>query len=327
MPKAAVILLSIYLLLVAGAWAQAPIRLQSHAFSLDKITVGTPFLLQLIVEVDKGVDFSPTVIDISSLPHVEAEAPKVEKFKPKNGLAGKAYHKVVYPLRAFAPGSHTLPPIEIGYTLDGQQSVFETGSFTFEVTPVKPANSSEMKDIAPPVVPASNWPLYALAFTALAVASGLILWYAMRRKRLAVPLPEVAPQQSPHDIALAKLRQIEAANLVAQEQFKRYHTEVSHVVREYISMQYDIPALELTTEELLHRLSSENVGEENHATLRRFFTACDLVKFAGHRPNKPTAHERMNEAKRFIEATKRLRSEKDMEGVTGSEGARERGSG
>jgi hypothetical protein len=92
-------------------------------------------------------------------------------------------------------------------------------------------------------------------------------------------------------------------NLVAQGEMKIYHTEISHVIRQYIAARYHIPALEMTTQELLDCLQPENIPIE---LVSHFLTNCDLVKFARYSPMKPEAHERMEEARRIVDETKQF---------------------
>ena len=92
-------------------------------------------------------------------------------------------------------------------------------------------------------------------------------------------------------------------NWVAQGEMKVYHTEISHVIRQYIAAQYHIPALELTTQELLDRLQTEDMPNK---LVRQFFTNCDWVKFARYSPTKPEAHKRMEEARRIVDETKQF---------------------
>jgi hypothetical protein len=295
-----------YLLLVSFAFfcgfaaAQETLRVRAHEFYPSRVAVGDSFELKLLIEAEKGKTIYAAPINVSQLPHVESEAPKVKKVKPKAAAPGKVYYEAVYPLRAFAPGSHTLPPI----TISAGEAKIQTDAYAFQATPVKPDGATTIKDIDAPLAPPSNWLLYVFGVIfIIAVAGAMIFWYMRRQKQTALP-PQAAPQLSPHEIALARLNEIEALNLVAKGEMKRYHTEISHAIREYIAMRYDIPALELTTEDLLNRLSDADLPDAPLSLLRHFLTQCNLVKFAKQQPGKLEAHARLDEAQQFIEATK-----------------------
>jgi hypothetical protein len=211
-------------------------------------------------------------------------------------------------LRAFAPGKHTLPPITIKSTdADGNEATIQTSAYSFEVRAVKPADATEIKGIKPPLSPPRSPLVYILMTLLLLTIIGALMLLYLRRHSQPLHSPlEVPTLRPPHEIAQERLKQIEAMNLVAQGKMKDYHTEISHVIRRYLEARYSIPALELTTEDLLERLSHAAIEVVNLSLIRNFFVHCNLVKFAKYQPSKSQAHERMDEARRMIDATKQV---------------------
>ena len=290
---------------LGGVSAQEAIRILSHDFDPDDITIGDPVQLRLRIEVDENLHIYLDPIDRSEHEHLEVGKPQVERTNPKSPTTGKAYYEVIYPLRAFATGQHTLPPITIKYTdTDGNGGSVQMPAYLFEVQAVKPPSDTKMKGIKGPWSVPPNWLLYTLVALLIIVAIGAVIFLYLRRRAKPIDLqPEVLPQRQPHEIAYEQLNRIEGMNWVAKGEMKIYHTEISHVIREYIAARYHIPALELTTQELLDRLQSEDSPKE---LVRQFFTNCDLVKFARYSPTKPEAHERMEEARRIVDETKQF---------------------
>ena len=293
------------LLLPQGAFAQDAIRILSHQFAPDDITVGDPVQLRLRIEADQNLHIYLDPIDSSEHEHLEVDKPQVKQIEAENPPAGKAHYEVIYPVRAFAIGEHTLPPITIKYTdTDGNSGSIQTPPYLFEVRAVKPSGATKMKGIKGPWSAPPNWLLYILTAFLVIVAIGAIIFVYLRRRAKPLDLqPEAVSQHQPHEIAYEQLNRTEEMNWVAQGEMKIYHTEISHIIREYIAARYHISALELTTQELLDRLQSENIPKE---LVRQFFTHCDLVKFARYSPTKPEAHERMEEARRIVDETKQF---------------------
>ncbi len=297
-----------FVLLLASsgeASAQEAVRILSHNFNPATITIGDPVRLQLRIEADKNLHLYLDPIDLSEHEHLEADKPQVKRIEPESPLTGKTHYEVTYPLRAFAIGKHTLPPIAIKYTgADGDSGSIQTPAYLFEVRSVKPAGATEMKGIKGPRSVPPNWFLYILAAALVIIAIGATIFFYRRRRAKPMDLqPEVLPQRQPHEIAYEQLSRIEGMNWVAQGEVKVYHTEISHVIRQYITARYHIPALELTTQELLDRLQPEDIPKD---LVRQFFSNCDWVKFARYNPTKPEAHERMEEARRIVDETKQL---------------------
>ncbi|RKU10239.1 hypothetical protein C6502_11840 [Candidatus Poribacteria bacterium] len=293
------------LLLSGGVAAQEAIRILSHDFDPDHITIGDPIQLQLRIEVDENLHIYLDPIDRSEHEYIEVEKPQVKRIESENLPTGKAHYEVTYPLRAFAIGKHALPPMTIKYTdTDGDSGSIQTPAYLFEVQAVKPAGATEMKGIKGPWSAPPNWFLYILGAFLVVVAIGTIIFLHLRRRVKPMDRqPEAVPQRQPHEIAYEQLSRIEGMNWVAQGEMKIYHTEISHVLRQYIAARYRIPALELTTQELLDRLQPEDVPKE---LVQQCFSNCDLVKFARYSPTKPEAHERMEEARRIVDETKQF---------------------
>ena len=290
---------------LGGVSAQEAIRILSHDFDPDDITIGDPVRLRLRIESDENLNIYLDPIDRSEHEHLEFDKPQVERIKSESPLTGKAHYEVTYPLRAFAIGQHTLPPITIKYTrADGDSGSIQTPTYLFEVRAVKPPSDTEMKGIKGPWSVPPNWLLYILAALLVIVVIGAIIFLYFRRRAKPVDLqPEALSQRQPHEIAYEQLNRIEGMNWVAQGEMKIFHTEISHVIRQYIAARYHVPALELTTQELLDRLQPEDIPKE---LMQYFFTNCDWVKFARYSPTKPEAHERMEEARRIVDETKQF---------------------
>ena len=286
-------------------FAQEAIRVLSHQFRPNDITIGDPVELYLQIEADENLHIYADPLDDSEQQHLEIDKPQIKQRQSENPSTGKARYEVTYPLRAFAIGKHTLPPITIKYTdTDGNSGSIQTPAYPFEVRSVKSSGNTEMKGIKGPWSVPPNWFLYILATLLAIVTIGATIFLYLRRRAKSVDLqPESSPQRQPHEIAYEELNRIEELNWVAQGEMKIYHTEIAHVIRQYIAARYHIPALELTTQELLDRLQPEDVPKE---LVQGFFTNSDLVKFARYNPTKPEAHERMEEARRIIDETKQF---------------------
>ena len=286
-------------------FAQEAVRILSHEFDPDHITIGDPVQLRLRIEADKNLHIYLDPIDLSEHEHLEADKPQVKRIESESPPTGKAHYELTYPLRTFAIGKHSLPPITIKYTgADGDSGSIQTPAYLFEVRSVKPAGATEMKGIKGPWSVPPNWFLYILAALLAIIAIGAIIFLYLRRRTKPMDLqPEVLPQRQPHEIAYEQLNRIEGMNWVAQGEVKVYHTEISLVIRQYIAARYHIPALELTTQELLDRLQPEDIPKD---LVQQFFTHCDWVKFARYSPTKPEAHERLEEARRIVDETKQF---------------------
>lgn len=201
---------------------------------------------------------------------------------------------LVLTLAAFELGELEIPSFTV--TVEGPGDVSQTLStdrFGVEVVSVGQDESGDIRDIRGPLrIPVGllTISLWLLAFLALA----LLGWWLSRRWQNRPGAPEPAPAtplRSADAVALEALARIEASDLLTRGEVKEYHIQVSDVLRHYVEARFDVPALEMTTREVMEGLRRANVDPAFCEALRRFLDPCDLVKFAKARPDAEESRE------------------------------------
>ncbi|MFQ5446939.1 MAG: hypothetical protein ACE5FF_08395, partial [Saprospiraceae bacterium] len=87
-------------------------------------------------------------------------------------------------------------------------------------------------------------------------------------------------------------------------QLKAYHSQLTHIVREYLENRYGIRALEETTDEILHQMRNMNMGDMLTEKMTALLQTADLVKFAKAHPPADYHDRAMTMAETFILETK-----------------------
>ena len=155
-----------------------------------------------------------------------------------------------------------------------------------------------LRDIKPPVEIPNIWlwvfvGLAVLALLALAI--GLILYFASRKKEVSLP-----PPVPPHVRAKQKLQ--EALALIAQP--KPFCTLVSDTLRVYLEERFTFHAPERTTEEFLYELqATDRLLPDQKESLGEFLKRCDLVKFARYEPREVELRDLHDSAVRLVDET------------------------
>lgn len=162
-------------------------------------------------------------------------------------------------------------------------------------------NAQRLRDIKPPYeVPPNLLPYIIFGIIILAVLFGGA-WLYIRKRKSAPPTPiEDGVIFPPHEIAMEKLNTLDATS----SDMETFYTQISYIIREYISSRYNIPALELTTFGILLQMSNEHIDEKHVKHLRDFLFECDIVKFTKYQPKRDEAGACMEEARWFVEETK-----------------------
>lgn len=110
----------------------------------------------------------------------------------------------------------------------------------------------------------------------LVVAALLVLFVWLRRRwnRHDPPLPS--------DLwALREIDRLEHTHSPPQDDAKMYHTQISHVIRRYLTERYGLHVLQQTTAEFLYTVQhTPELSAEQRTLLSELFERCDLAKFA-----------------------------------------------
>ncbi len=249
---------------------------------------------------------------------------------------GKLRWTQKYEIEFFLPGEYELPSAKLTFTEVSAQpqdkSIKDAVSavtsppreLTTEVLKVvaRPTQAAELApeelkkiQVLPPVElqePMSRWWLVAiLAGFAVAAIALLLL---RRRKREQALIAEII---SAHDWARRQIGALVADDLIARGQVQEFYYRISAIVRGYIERRYGVSAPEMTTEEFLAATAGDFRFAAGPATeLQGFMTACDLVKYARHRPAAGEWNDLLRTAAQFVERTR-----EDMERSTGDEAA------
>ncbi len=117
---------------------------------------------------------------------------------------------------------------------------------------------------------------------------------------------EVIVIRPAHEIALEKLDRLKTEK-PWETDIKEYQSDLTFVAREYLENRYNIPALELTTEEILSKLKTVEFPDVHERDLKEILTMADLVKFAKARPTGNIHSEFLEKTYDLVYHTKRDR--------------------
>ncbi len=209
-----------------------------------------------------------------------------------------------YTLTIFDTGVQIIPPLDLRYVQVGQSdtAVLKLDS---KLIYVRSVLDTSMKDIAD-IKPLQTLPLPAWVYMAIAIGVVLLagigywlftLWQKHRKKEKPKAVDLTKP---PYQLALEKLAALESYPLESQEDYKKFYSDLSDILRQFIEDYYRIPALEQITSEILYALRTK-LSSEQIERYRQIFERADLVKFAKFYPSKLEARESLSLSKAVIE--------------------------
>jgi hypothetical protein len=203
-----------------------------------------------------------------------------------------------FELMTIDTGTVFVPPLAFGYTMKGDTvgKRAYANALSFQVAGVTVPKDADIKDIKPPMSAPWKWEdLWPFLLLAVVVVAAIYLYRKYRKKKGLEPeaAPE-APKVEPHVRALGELRALEERQLWQQGKVKEYYSEATEIVRRFFEGRWKIPALEMTSDEILLALRDTPEAAQLRNTLGTFFVRADLVKFA---KSQPTPEDHQDELK------------------------------
>ena len=280
-----------------------------------KITIGDHFHLDIYVTTNgKNVLEWPIFKDSLASGVEVISSSDIDTTKEKNGY--KFHRKVT--LTSFDSGAHVIPPLKF-YEIkekDSNKLGFISDSLTFIVKNVAVDTTKAIKDIKDVAdAPFSLAELWALIKTkegmiivgiivfVILLIIGLYFYWRYKKNR---PLFSGIKKNllKPHEQALLDLEILRREKVWQSGRIKEYYTRLTDILRMYIQNVSTINALEMTTDEILDALQSENFDSEVIRKVKDILAIADLVKFAKMDP-LPDEHDRcLQFAINIVELTK-----------------------
>jgi len=261
----------------------------AYGFYLKGIEEGTDIMLPEFKSADSIEVISPWTLDTL-------------RRDRKDGTMDIRGHIV---LTSFDAGRYLLPDIRVveisggrpdtllfrGKELDVRTMPLDTA--TFKVHDIK-------GQIRYPLTFAELLP-YIVAFYIIAILTILsvcLVKIARSRKK-----PEEISSEPPYIVALRKLDRYRGNKLWAPESQKLFYSGVTDVLREYIARRYGFGAMEMTTDEIFRKLSTEEIDKSLYSETKELFLTSDLVKFAKSTVSDEENIKAVPVAVRFVTST------------------------
>ena len=196
-----------------------------------------------------------------------------------NGMAVFT-HK--YRLTSFDGKLYYLPP----FTVKVNGKAFKSKSLALKVLEV-PVDTTKLdqfygpKDVQDNPFEWSDWSavfwLSVLMLVVMIVAYWLYL--RLRDNKPIIASIKIVKKLLPHQKALKEIEVIKAEKMVTSENQREYYTKLTDTLRKYIEERYGFSAMEMTSSEIIDRLT-ETQDRQALDELRMLFQTADLVKFA-----------------------------------------------
>ena len=212
-------------------------------------------------------------------PGVEGLACKEEKKDAGDGFEARS---MVYTLTSFDDTLYYLPPMTV--KVDGKQYKSKSLALkvlTIDVDTTKVDQFFGPKDVQDNPFLWSEWsfPFWLSVLMLVLLVLCYYLYLRLRDNKPIITHIRIVKRLLPHQKAMQEIEQIKADKMVASENSKEYYTKLTDTLRKYIEERYGFNAMEMTSSEIIERLTASQ-DQKALDELRELFMTADLVKFA-----------------------------------------------
>ena len=122
-----------------------------------------------------------------------------------------------------------------------------------------------------------------------------------------------APPQPPHVVAIKALEALHNQKLWQNNRHKQYYSGLTDILRTYIAARWGVGAMEMTSDEIIEAMRSEELPDKARMDLTAILRDADLVKFAKATPDGEQNEADYLKAFYFVEETKLVVEEEEPE--------------
>lgn len=202
-----------------------------------------------------------------------------EQQADENGFVTR---RMAYTLTSFDDTLYYLPPMTV--KIDGK--AYESKSLALKVLTIDVDTLHTDQFFGPKDVQDNPflWSEWSLAFwlsvlMLVLLALGYYLYLRLRDNKPIITRIRIVKRLLPHQKALKEIEQIKADKMVTAEDSKEYYTKLTDTLRRYMQERYGFNAMEMTSGEIIERLTATQ-DQTALDELRQLFMTADLVKFA-----------------------------------------------
>ena len=196
-----------------------------------------------------------------------------------NGFMSRS---MVYTLTSFDDTLYYLPPMTV--KIDGKPYKSKSLALKVLTIEVDTAHVDQFfgpKDVQDNPFQWSDWSLsfWLSVLMLVLLAVTYYLYLRLRDNKPIIKTIRIVKRLLPHQKAMKEIEQIKADKMVSSENSKEYYTKLTDTLRKYIEERYGFNAMEMTSSEIIEKLTATQ-DENAISELRQLFLTADLVKFA-----------------------------------------------
>ncbi len=211
----------------------------------------------------------------------------------------------IYKLTSFDSAFYALPPF---YVLVDRDTIKAENSIGLKVTSV-PVDTTNANDFAGPYTVVTipfqwSYELWSLiALNILLVGLIIHLYKKVKKNKPITKRIIINPPTPAHQQALTEFAEIQSERPETEDELKVYYDKLTDILRQYIEDRFSFNAKELTSDEIIDKLTETN-NETALRELKEILTTADLVKFAKYNASMSETNRSVALALDYVNTTR-----------------------
>ena len=264
----------------------------------EQIAVGKPFALDLTLKAPYGsmVEWNPFLADTLS---AQLDILKRGELERTADADSNIIVQQQLTLMTFDTGYIQVPSLQLS-TLNAFTDPIQLYSTTIPVDTTQ-AFRPLMPPIEHPVTMKEVFP-WLLGLLILVIV-GLAVWYFVKHRKPRLDEngePVKGPSIPPYDRAINDLESLKQQKLWQAGKLKEYYCGLTDIAREYIEGQFQVNAVEMTTDDILREVRELHFDETLYGKLKGTMELADLVKFAKYSASALESDNAMSDMTDFV---------------------------
>ena len=273
----------------------------------ESVQVGKPFTLDLMMKVpygyfvewnEFGYDTLSEQVDILRRGDIVRTADADSNIIVQQQLT----------LMTFDTGYVTVPGVGLTYAKSVEDKLrmkAYTDPVRLYVTTIAVDTTQAYQPLMPPIErPVTMKEVFPwLLGLLLLVIAGFVVWFLLKNRKPKVDEngePVKGPVIPPYDKAIDDLANLRQQKLWQAGKVKEYYSGLTDIAREYIEGQFNINAVEMTTDDILDEVGELHFDTQLYGKLKETMELSDLVKFAKYTTSSLENDQAMNDMTDFV---------------------------
>ncbi|MBI9071563.1 MAG: hypothetical protein JEY94_08180 [Melioribacteraceae bacterium] len=260
------------------------------------------YKLEIVRDKNVRVELPAVQDSVSNLIFIKELPPKSYKSD------SQVVDEYTYVFSKYDSADVIIPSYAVSFSVVGDNYRYSTNvNDVFIAINTLPVDSkAEIMDVKSPLEISFNWIFWGIIFLAVLILAvvGYYLYLYYKKKNAPEGTIKQVVYVPPYKAALKALFGLEEKQLWQKGEIKRYHSEVTEIIRRYFEDEFKVKALEMPSSELLEELKKVRRADEIFDLSRDFFSNADMVKFAKFQPMPSVNETMLKQAFEIVNSTK-----------------------